>query len=234
MCFDSAYRICKYDTLNSAVMQGLKKTKQEVVAEFRSAEILDAARRVFARKGFAGASVDRIAETAGLAKGTLYLYFHSKRDLYLAALRQGILALMNETNRDVEAARSTPEKIRAFVAARIRYAESNRDFLAIYHAEFGAIHPACLNREFKNLYQQQMQALEAVIQEGATRGEIRSVPPDAAAFMVCEMIRSLVGRRLLGWSHGSAEADVDLLFDLIWKGLAASSAARGEAPCVAH
>ena len=52
---------CKSDILNPAVMQALKKTKQEVVAEFRSAEILEAARRVFARKGFEGASGDGYA-----------------------------------------------------------------------------------------------------------------------------------------------------------------------------
>ena len=71
-------------------MSALKKTKQDVVSEFRSAEIVGVARKVFARKGFHDATVDEIAETAGLAKGTVYVYFRSKRSLYLA-LHQGIL-----------------------------------------------------------------------------------------------------------------------------------------------
>jgi AcrR family transcriptional regulator len=52
-----------------------RKTKQEMVAEFRVTEILDAARKVFAQKGFAETTVDQIAEEAGVAKGTVYLYF---------------------------------------------------------------------------------------------------------------------------------------------------------------
>ena len=217
-------------------MQVLKKTKQDVVAEFRSAEILEAARRVFARKGFAGASVDDIAETAGLAKGTLYIYFHSKRELYLAALRQGIAGLIEETRRNMEVARTAAEKIRAFLATRIRYAEKNRDFVAIYQAEFGSIHPACLNRDFKNLFQRQVRMLERVIEEGRARGAIRTVPADAAAFLVCEMTHALIGRRLRGWSHASVEEDIDFLFELVWKGLAAagSRARPGEASCIVH
>ena len=108
-------------------MQVLKKTKQEVVAEFRSAEILDAARRVFARKGFAGASVDEIAEAAGLAKGTIYIYFHSKRELYLAALHQGIAGLMEETRRNVEAARTTAVRDNACSGACPQSGPANRD-----------------------------------------------------------------------------------------------------------
>ena len=204
-------------------MQMVRRTKQDVVAEFRSSEILSAARRVFARKGFAGASVDDVAEAAGLAKGTVYSYFSSKRDLYLAALHQGISELIEETKRNVDAARTTSEKIRAFIAARIRYAETDRDFVTIYHAEFGPVHPASLKKEFKQLYQEQMLVLQAVIEEGVARGELRPISADAASFLVCEATRSFNGRRLLGWSPTSADADIEFLFELVWRGLAANA-----------
>lgn len=214
----------------------VRRTKQEVVAEFRSTEILDAARRVFARKGFEGASVDEVADAAGLAKGTVYTYFPSKRDLYLAALHQGISELTEQTRRNVDAARTTGEKLRAFIATRIRYAEANRDFVTIYHAEFGPVHPASLKKEFKQLYQRQIGVLEAVIEQGMARGELRRVSANAAAFLVCEATRSFNGRRLLGWSRGRADEDIEFLFDLIWKGLAAASkrTSPGEARCVTH
>ena len=66
------------------------KTKHDVVSEFRCGEILAAARKVFAVRGFNEATVDEIAAAAGIAKGTVYLYFSSKKDIYLAALKQGI------------------------------------------------------------------------------------------------------------------------------------------------
>ncbi|HVB38785.1 MAG TPA: helix-turn-helix domain-containing protein, partial [Vicinamibacterales bacterium] len=60
------------------------RTKQDVLSEFRCAEILTAARGVFARKGYQAATMDDIAGAAGVGKGTLYLYYRSKRDIYLA------------------------------------------------------------------------------------------------------------------------------------------------------
>jgi AcrR family transcriptional regulator len=72
-----------------------KATKQEVVSEFRCNEILDAARKIFAKKGFADATMDEIAATCGLAKGTLYLYFKSKRDVYLRTLQHGAIELLD-------------------------------------------------------------------------------------------------------------------------------------------
>jgi AcrR family transcriptional regulator len=83
-----------------------RKTRHEVVCEFRCAEILEAARRVFGRKGY-GATVDEIAAAAGLAKGTVYLYFPSKREIYLAALRRMFVGLIGETQRSVGSSPST-------------------------------------------------------------------------------------------------------------------------------
>ena len=196
----------------------VKKTKQEVVSEFRCAEILDAARSVFARKGFYATTVDEIAETAGLAKGTLYLYFRSKRDLYLEALKQGLVALIEKTRQNLEAAPTAAEKIKAFVSTRIRYAEENRDFILIYHAEFGNIGRAPL-KEFRELYLQQAKALEAVLREAAERGQVPLSRPDAAAFAVYEMTRGLITQRMLGWSAATAEEDIDFLSGMIWNGL---------------
>jgi AcrR family transcriptional regulator len=76
-----------------------KRTKQEVVTEFRCAEILEAARKVFAKKGFVDATMDDIAAATGLAKGTLYLYFKSKRDVYMKTLQEGLTELLDRVTR---------------------------------------------------------------------------------------------------------------------------------------
>jgi AcrR family transcriptional regulator len=65
----------------------LVKRKRVVKSpEHRRDELLNAAVKVFAEKGIAGATIADVAEAAGVAKGTFYLYFHSKEHL-LAALR---------------------------------------------------------------------------------------------------------------------------------------------------
>ena len=58
--------------------------------EARPQEILDAALEVFAAKGFAAARLDEVAARAGVSKGTLYLYFPSKAELFKAVVRQTV------------------------------------------------------------------------------------------------------------------------------------------------
>jgi len=59
--------------------------------EERPAELLAAALAVFVEKGFAGARLEEVASRAGVSKGTLYLYFRSKEDLFQAVLREYIV-----------------------------------------------------------------------------------------------------------------------------------------------
>src|SRR5258706_8003661 len=155
-------------------MQSPSKTKSQVVSEFRCSEILGAARKVFAEKGFTDATVDDIAESAGLAKGTLYLYFPSKRELYIAALKSGISELVERSQTNMAAAKGIREKLRVFVRTRLDEVERNRDFFKIYHSEFGNIaHPAVGSEWFFKLYQDQLKMLEGILAEASQAGEIR-------------------------------------------------------------
>ena len=65
-----------------------RNQRAEAARAARSAEILDAARRVFAERGFKGTTIADIAEAAGIALGTIYLYFPSKDDVFAALSRR--------------------------------------------------------------------------------------------------------------------------------------------------
>ncbi|MBV6434529.1 MAG: HTH-type transcriptional regulator BetI [Bryobacteraceae bacterium] len=196
------------------------KTKHEVLSEFRTAEILEAARRVFAEKGFSGATVDEIAEAAGLAKGTLYLYFPSKKEIYMAALRNGVAELGEATGKNMERAEGIRGKIHAFIRTRLEYVERNRDFFKIYHAEFGNLtHPLAVGEAFRKLHRQQVEALEGILEKAAEGGEIRKAPAGAIAMALYEMTRGLMLRRLLGWAETTVEEDVETLNEFVWRGI---------------
>jgi AcrR family transcriptional regulator len=70
-----------------------RSQRAEIAKAARREEILDAARRVFAERGFRGTTIADIAEAAGIALGTVYLYFPSKDDLF-AALNQRFTELI--------------------------------------------------------------------------------------------------------------------------------------------
>ena len=202
-------------------MPVLGKTKQEVLSAFRSSEILDAARKVFAKKGFNQATMEEIAEAAGVAKGTVYLYFSSKRAIYLAALRQGIEALHRRTGERLAAAASTAEKLRAFIETRIEYFDENRDFFKIYYSELANIFtfPNRLDADLNLLYGKQARILASVLKEGIERGEVRRLSAGPTAFAIYDLARGVIARRLLDGSKTSAPDETEFLLDLIWKGI---------------
>jgi AcrR family transcriptional regulator len=80
----------------------------------RRRELVRAAIRVFARKGFHAARVGDIAEEAGVAHGLLYHYFRSKEDVLETIFRETWTRLVNETHRIEESGAPLPEQIRRF------------------------------------------------------------------------------------------------------------------------
>jgi AcrR family transcriptional regulator len=204
-------------------MPVLGRTRKEVLTEFRMAELLEAARRVFAEKGFHDSTVDAIAEAAGVAKGTVYLYYRSKRAVYWAALEQGITDLHGKIRTHLAQEDTLENKIRAYITIRIGYFEKNRDFFKIYFSEFGSAftHPAQVRKRFGELYLRQARELEEVLREGIKRKVIRGVPTDTAALAISDLTRGVITQRLLGWSKGDVQSDIRFVFDLVWRGIAA-------------
>src|SRR5262245_47869588 len=187
------------------------KTRKAVVTEFREAEILQAARQVFARRGFALAAMEEIAQVAGLAKGTLYLYYHSKRDLYRAALRAGLVELCETLERAVAKAPTLATRLEAFVATKVAYFDEHRDFFRIYLAEFGQAACGAMDPDFRDLSLRQSRMLEGAIRESARAGGARTVGPEEAAHAISDLTRGVILRRLMGWSTG-AKADKEVAF----------------------
>ncbi len=202
-------------------MPVISKTKHEVLSEFRCAEILEAARKVFAKKGFDQTTVEDIAAAAGVAKGTLYLYFRSKREIYFEALKEGLLALHAESDRRMGSCTTAAEKIRAFISTRDKYCEENSDFFRIYYSEFANFFapPAPAPKGLRELYLRQANKLEAVLEKAVEEAEIRKVSPHSTALRLYDMTIGLIAQRLLGWSTADVEEDIESLFDLLWRGI---------------
>src|SRR5215208_6116816 len=87
-------------------------------AEDRPREICAAALEVFAEKGFAAAKLDEIARRAGVSKGTLYLYFKDKEDLFRAVVRSAIAPNIEAVTATISLSGAPfPEVVRMFLAA---------------------------------------------------------------------------------------------------------------------
>jgi AcrR family transcriptional regulator len=105
--------------------------RREREKERRRSDIIDAAEDVFFSKSVALATMDDIAETAELSKGTLYLYFKSKEDLYLAIVLRGISILQQMLADASDSHRGGREKIKAIGRAYFDFYKTHPDY---FHA----------------------------------------------------------------------------------------------------
>jgi AcrR family transcriptional regulator len=200
-------------------------SKDDVVSAFRRDQILTAAHAVFASRGFKESTVGDIADAAGIAKGTLYLYFKSKDEIYWAALDRGLDGLHALTTAALARGDGPREKLRAFIETKVRFFDEDREFFSIYFAEFGNVSPHHVpaQKPFLDRYMEQVAMLDLMLQQSATAGLVRASVLNGLGYSIMALTASVIARRLRGWSHSSLEQDVTSAVDLLWKGLAESS-----------
>jgi AcrR family transcriptional regulator len=97
----------------------------------RQGAILRAARRVFFSKGLMAATVDEIAETCGIAKGTVYLYFQSKEDIYVSLMNEGAALLRKEMERAATPRAGSDALLKRLLKAYCGFYRKNREYFRI-------------------------------------------------------------------------------------------------------
>jgi AcrR family transcriptional regulator len=107
--------------------------RKEREKEFRKVEIVDAAQKVFFEKGLQDATMDEIAEAAELSKGTLYIYYKSKEDLYLTVLMRGMQILYNMFERTLSSEKPMVERLWQLGTDYYNFFESNKNFFRMFH-----------------------------------------------------------------------------------------------------
>ncbi|MDE2133048.1 MAG: TetR/AcrR family transcriptional regulator [Alphaproteobacteria bacterium] len=175
----------------------------------RPGEILDAALKVFAEKGFAAARMDDIAARAGVTKGTIYLYFPSKEEVFKTLARESIGATLTEvTQRANSFEGSTREFLTMFmviVGNLVQYGD--RAVLPkIIIAESGNF-PELARFWRKEVIDKGMAMMTRLIARGVARGEVRELPPAyVARLIIAPFILSII------WRTTFAQTD-DVPFD---------------------
>jgi TetR/AcrR family transcriptional regulator len=107
--------------------------RKEREKEHRREEILVAAQAVFFEKGLQNSTMDEIAERAELSKGTLYLYYKSKEDLYLAVMIQGMEVLHAMFEKSVEDHPNPIQAIQRLGDTYYQYFHEHRDYFRMMH-----------------------------------------------------------------------------------------------------
>lgn len=200
-------------------------TKEAVLKEYRIRELMEAARRVIGRHGFEGTTIDRVAEEAHVAKGTIYLYFSNKEDLLHAAVFEGLRSMIDETRRSDRTDLPPLERLRAFVKTQFHIQRSNQDFLKAFFLEskFVTFEPGDERGEaLRSLYTEHLDFVAAILESAVKARLFRAIDPQFCAYMLSEMMTGCLRRRLLGLVETPVDEDAGQVLDLFLKGTVAT------------
>ena len=201
----------------------MPKIVDEQMREATRRHIMREAASEFARLGFDQANINVIAEQAGIGKGTIYLYFESKRDLFLSMLRSIAheqLAVIREALSAEEPIRQRLERLfRTFA----RLAEDESDSFNVYMSALYGVNRA-FQSEATKLLRDYVAVIALMLEQSQARGEIRCHHVEDTALMVLSLTESYVlSARVLGQSEHQLTRQASAIADLILRGIGSTS-----------
>lgn len=171
----------------------MKQPKFQRRAEDRPREICAAALEVFAEKGFAAAKLDEIARRAGVSKGTLYLYFADKEELFRAVVRNSVSPNIDKIQAAIAATEQPFAQIAPMFLARLASVATTMPLGSVVKMVIGE---SGNFPELARVWQEQVVSkalgiMTGLVERAQQRGEVRPGDPLYHAF-------SLMGPMLMG------------------------------------
>jgi TetR/AcrR family transcriptional regulator, fatty acid metabolism regulator protein len=189
--------------------------------------ILDAAIHVFARKGYFAARVSDIAKKAGVADGTIYLYFRNKEDLLVRLFDEVMSEHVEEAQEAVRALPSAPERLRAIAERHLAVLGGNRDLAAVFQVELRQS-TRFMERFTASWLRDYFALLDEVIEGGQRDGSLRAdVSRRLAAKMLFGALDETVTSWLLSEKRYPLNEQAAPVVDLFLRGAAAASGHGG-------
>jgi AcrR family transcriptional regulator len=195
-----------------------RPSREEKKARTR-AQLLDAARTVFAERGFAGASLDEVAEEAGLTKGAVYSNFANKEDLVLAVLDDSFNQRMDDVLSQVDMDGTLEEQARRGGALFMAMSEQERwlDLLWLDFVTYAARNPEFGARLAARHRESQTAIAEVMVEGSAEREWSLPMPAEKLALVVNALGNGLAMEKLID-PDGVPDELFGEVIALLWAG----------------
>jgi AcrR family transcriptional regulator len=200
------------------------RTKEEVLKDFRTTEIVRAARRVIGESGFDDASMERIAHEAGVAKGTIYLYFRNKEELLAHVAAHGFEELMARARLATSRARGAAPKLVGLLRAALEHTAENREVVRTLQerTQLGLQRESLLAAKLENNREELLRFVAAIVERGAKSGELRVCDSRRVARFLIEFMRGAIVDRLENQSPRGVDLDAEAIVDFFLHGVGAT------------
>ena len=198
----------------------VKKLIKEIVfmKNSKAELIVDVAQRLFAKYGFKKTTIDEIAHSAHIAKGSIYYYFDSKEDIFRAVLDKEN-RLWSQKVREVINRASTPqEKLRAYLVTRMKYLSKLTNFYSALREEY-LEHYSFVENIRKKYFREEIEIVKAILKEGTEKRVFQIEDLELMAFVIVATLKGLEYSWTMEIPTPDIEKRIDLLLKVLFNGL---------------
>jgi TetR/AcrR family fatty acid metabolism transcriptional regulator len=182
-------------------------------------QILEAAVKVFARQGFHQSTVAQIAKEAGVADGTIYLYFKNKDDILVQFFSFRAKQVFESFREEVDRAQNSLDKLRNLIHRHLAEFQRDRDGAIVYQVETHQ-NSRLAEAQIKEMSKMYRDLISEIVEQGQQEGTIRK---DLYVGLVKRFIIGAVDEVINTWLHSDGEYDLasmaDPLVELFIKGI---------------
>jgi len=181
--------------------------------------ILEAAVTVFAQSGFHEATISQIARAAGVADGTIYLYFKNKDDILVHFFNYKTRQVFACFREEVDQAQTAADKLRNLIRRHLEEFQKDRFMAVLYQAETHRINRLA-EEQIHEMHKMYLDLIAEIVEQGQVEGAIRR---DLYVGLVKRYIIGGVDEVINTWLHSDGKYDLtsmaDPLVDLFIRGI---------------
>jgi AcrR family transcriptional regulator len=185
-------------------------------------EILSAAEKLFAAKGFFPTTMSEIAQEAEFGTGTLYKYFKSKEDLYFTLIDEKTAEINDPVKAELSKKMSAIERIEKILRIQFEFVERNRDFFRIYISERSRFEWTVKDDLGKRIHEKMVSyihLLAQVIKQGIKDGTLKPKDPMDLAHALVGIVNSFIFEWLMAPRPYPLLSKVDTVLDIFLRGV---------------
>ncbi|HEY5056450.1 MAG TPA: TetR/AcrR family transcriptional regulator [Acidobacteriaceae bacterium] len=181
-------------------------TRKQVLTDMRRQEILAAAIKVFGKKGFAATCVGDVADAAKMAKGTVYLYFESKEEIYASAVQMAVAQLQEVAAERTRLVKGIRERLAVAIAVRMEFWHEQ---LNLYRLLLTVGREARHKRQTNEVLRSGHAYFLSILEDGAAAGELEPQDFETIAWAILDMIRGANERRMDHLTERTPQQDAE-------------------------
>ena len=205
-------------TIHSVMLHAVSRRSKADPPPKRDA-ILRAAIDVFAERGYFNAQVADVARAAGVAAGTVYLYFKSKDDILISIFERGMRASLDEAREQVAPITDPRERLREFARLHLRRLGHDRNLAIVFQVELRQS-TKFMERFSSTLLRDYLGLIREAIADGQKHGAFRQdLKPTVAAKVLFGALDEMATNWILSNRRYALEPEADAVVDIFINGV---------------